>query len=195
MSREVSHPIAPSRSVGPLSDLHRRALIVFVGTVFLATCAHISIPLGFTPVPLSLQPFGVLLLGLLLSPAMAGMTLCAYLAEGAMGLPVFAPGPLGVAHLLGPTAGYLLAYPIAAVLIASLRRRIAKGFGGALVCAAAGDLTILLLGASWLAVATHTSSSSALALAVSPFLPGDAIKAAAAAAIATSWNRRQHRTT
>lgn len=194
MSRELSHSIAQSSSVVTLSDRVRKTGIILGGTVFLAACAHISIPLGFTPVPLSLQPFGVLLLGLLLSPAMAGMTLCVYLAEGAIGLPVFAPGPVGVAHLLGPTAGYLLAYPMAAVLIAWLRRRLSRGLAGAVVSAAAGDLAILLLGALWLSAATHASISSALALAVAPFLPGDVLKIAAAAAIAASWQRRQRRT-
>ena len=194
MSRELSHPLAPSSSVATSADRLRKAGMVLAGTVFLALCAHLSIPMGFTPVPLSLQPFGVLLLGLLLSPAMAAMTLGAYLAEGAIGLPVFAPGPVGIAHLLGPTAGYLLAYPMAAVLIAWLRRRIGRGLAGALVSAAAGDLVILLLGGLWLSLASHASFSSALVLAVAPFLPGDALKSAAAAVIATSWQRRQRRT-
>src|ERR1700727_1782712 len=93
--------------------------IVLAGTLFVAACAHVSIPLFFTPVPLTLQPFAVLVLGLLLGPRMAFATLAAYLAEGAMGLPVFAPGPTGLsglAHLFGPTGGYLMAYPVAAAL-------------------------------------------------------------------------------
>src|SRR5271169_5626324 len=97
---------------------------IVAGSALAAVCAHVSVPLFFTPVPLSLQPFAVLLLGLLLSPRLAAGTLGAYLIEGAVGLPVFAPSPLasgplmtgGLAHLLGPTGGYLLAYPLAAVL-------------------------------------------------------------------------------
>src|SRR5215831_3180817 len=93
----------------------RSAGIVLVGSAFIAACAHIALPLYFTPVPLTLQPFAVLVLGLLLSPRLAAATLIAYLGEGALGLPVFSPGiagSLGFAHLLGPTGGYLLSYPL-----------------------------------------------------------------------------------
>src|SRR5215472_18332131 len=79
----------------------RSAGIVLVGSLFVAACAHASLPLYFTPVPLTLQPFAVLLLGLLLSPRLAAATLLAYLGEGAIGLPVFSPGPAsmpGLAH-------------------------------------------------------------------------------------------------
>src|SRR5579871_2940502 len=87
----------------------RNAGIVILGSVFIAVCAHIALPLNFTPVPLTLQPFAVLLLGLLLPPGLAVATLCAYLLEGIAGMPVFAVGGVydsGLAHLLGPTGGY-----------------------------------------------------------------------------------------
>jgi biotin transport system substrate-specific component len=161
--------------------------IVVAGSVFLAVCAHVSIPLWFTPIPLSLQPFGVLLLGLLLRPRLATATLCAYLAEGALGLPVFAPGPLGIAHLLGPTGGYLLAYPAAALLISFLFRRTGRGFASGLACAAVGDFLILVCGALWLAAGMHLQVSAALSIGALPFLPGDALKIAAAAGIATGY--------
>ena len=96
-----------------------RVEIVLAGSAFVAVCAHVVLPLNFTPVPLTLQTFAVVLLGLLLSPRLAAGTLAAYLAEGALGLPVFSPVPVivgGMAHLLGPTGGYLLAYPAAAVV-------------------------------------------------------------------------------
>ena len=165
----------------------RPAGIVLGGSVFAALCAQVSIPLFFTPVPLSLQPFAVLLLGLLLTPQLAAETLVAYLAEGALGLPVFAPSagaPGGLAHLLGPTGGYLLAYPLAAALISWLYRRSRRGFTAALLSAAAGDAVILGCGALWLAALPHFAARPALALAVLPFLPGDALKTAAAAALA-----------
>ena len=114
--------------------------IVLAASALVAVCAHIAIPFYFTPVPLSLATFAVLLLGLLLSPRMAAATLVAYLIEGALGLPVFAPGPLsGPAHLLGPTGGYLFAYPVAAALISYLWRRTGRSFTGALASAAAGS--------------------------------------------------------
>src|SRR5258708_27668357 len=94
----------------------RNLLIVLAGSAFVAVSAHISLPLSFTPVPLTLQPFAVLLLGLVLAPRLGLATLVAYLLEGAAGLPVFTPSNItftGLAHLFGPTGGYLLAYPFA----------------------------------------------------------------------------------
>src|ERR1019366_10545867 len=79
--------------------------IVLGGSVLMAVCAHLALPLYFTPVPLTLAPFAVLLLGLVLRPGLAAASLGAYLVEGALGLPVFAPTPLasgGLTHLLGP---------------------------------------------------------------------------------------------
>ena len=163
----------------------RSAGIVLAGSALVALCARVSLPLYFTPVPLSLQPFAVLLLGLLLSPRMAAATLGAYLLEGAIGLPVFAPSPLsGLAHLLGPTGGYLLSYPIAAPLISFLYRRSRRGFAMAAVAAGIGSLVTLACGALWFTVLTHGSLSIVLAQTVVPFLPGDALKVAAAAGIA-----------
>ena len=179
----------------------RNAGIVLAGSYLAALCAHISVPLWFTPVPLSLQPFAVLLLGLLLSPRQAAATLGAYLAEGALGLPVFAPGTEGLAHLFGPTGGYLMAYPAAAALISWLYRQTGRGFWSGLLAGAAGDLLILGSGALWLAVWTHGaahglghgSAQASLEMAVFPFLPGDALKAAAAAGAAAGWTRIRRR--
>lgn len=191
MNKETTTRAADFAGVS-VSPWLRNAGIVLGASALLALCAHISLPLWFTPVPLSLQPFGVLLLGLLLTPRMAGASVAAYLAEGALGLPVFAPAagtPGGLIHLLGPTGGYLMAYPAAALLIAFLRSRLPGRFAASLAAAAAGDLVILFSGALWLTVATHGSLSAALPLAVAPFLPGDALKVAAAAGAATGLRR------
>jgi biotin transport system substrate-specific component len=190
MQREISSPIVPSATGTVAPSWLRSAVLVFAGSLVLATCASVSVPLWFTPVPLSLQPFGVLLLGLLLSPRMAVATLIAYLAEGAAGLPVFAPSPLsGVAHLLGPTGGYLMAYPAAGALTSILWRRTGRGFSTALLSAGLGDLLILVSGAAWLAALDHAVSGSARFVGVVAFLPGDALKVVAAAGIATGWQR------
>ena len=189
LSTQLAGPAAQTSGLTGALPWLRPAGIVLAGSLFLAVCAHLSVPLWFTPVPLSLQPFGVLLLGLLLSPPLAVATVGAYLAEGAAGLPVFAPGPAGLAHLLGPTGGYLLAYPLAAFLISRLWRRTNRSFSAALVSASLGDLAILLCGATWLAVIGHGSFWAALSLTVVPFLPGDALKVATAAGVAISWQR------
>jgi biotin transport system substrate-specific component len=193
VSKELSFPLAPAAA--PAVWL-RTAAVVLLGSAFAAVCARVSVPLFFTPVPLSLAPFAVLLLGLLLTPRLAAATFAAYVAEGAMGLPVFAPTPLvpGLAHLFGPTGGYLLAYPLAALLIAFLYRRTRRGFTAATLSAAAGSLVILACGALWLAVLTHASAQSVFTLAVLPFLPGDVLKIVAAAALATGFRRLRRRT-
>jgi biotin transport system substrate-specific component len=193
VSKELSFPLASTTA--PAVWL-RTAGIVLLGSAFAAVCARVSVPLFFTPVPLSMAPFAVLLLGLVLSPRLAAATFTAYLAEGAMGLPVFAPTPLvpGLAHLFGPTGGYLLAYPLAALLIAILYRRTRRGFTAATLSAAAGSLAILVCGALWLAVLTHASAQSVFTLAVLPFLPGDVLKIAAAAALTTGFRRLRRRT-
>ncbi len=193
MNKEISVPIAASAGWTSASPWLRSVGVVLLGSALLAVCAHVSAPLWFTPVPLSLQPFGVLLLGLLLSPRLAVATVGAYILEGAAGLPVFAPGPTGVAHLLGPTGGYLLAYPIAAFMISALWRRSGRGFAAGLASAALGDLAILFCGALWLSIISKGSFWAALSLAAVPFLPGDALKIAAAAGTATGLRRlRRH---
>lgn len=188
----ISKPLASEITSSAVSSGLRAAGVVLAGSVLVAVCSHVALPLWFTPVPLTLQPFAVLLVGLLLSPRLAAATLITYLLEGAAGLPVFAPGFAlggGVAHLLGPTGGYLLSYPIAAALVAWSVRRTSRGFSAALLSAAAGNAVILLCGFTWLAAWTHSSPRTAFALAVLPFLPGDALKVASAAAITHGLRR------
>lgn len=191
MSKTLSaHLDATSSPATVTSAWLRSTGIVLAASALVAVCAHIAIPFYFTPVPLSMATFAVLLLGLMLSPRMAAATLVAYLAEGALGLPVFAPGPIsGPAHLLGPTGGYLIAYPAAAALVSYLWRRTGRSFTAALVSATAGSMIILLCGALWLAALTHTSAQGIFTLAVLPFLAGDALKIAAAAGVATGFER------
>ncbi|MDE3188871.1 MAG: biotin transporter BioY [Acidobacteriota bacterium] len=197
MQKEISTPITSWAAATSASAWLRSAGIVVAGSALVAVCARLALPLWFTPVPLTLQPMAVLLLGLLLPPRLAAATLGTYLAEGALGLPVFAPGPAlsgGLAHLLGPTGGYLVAYPAAAMLISILWRRGGRGFSMALISAAAGNLLILMSGALWLAALSHTPARTVLTLAVLPFLPGDALKVAAAAALASGFRRLRHGT-
>jgi biotin transport system substrate-specific component len=179
----------------------RNVGIAVAASAFVAVCSHLSMPLYGTPVPLTLQPFAVLLIGLILAPRMAAASLLVYLGEGAMGLPVFSPGAVtapGLAHLFGPTGGYLLSYPIAAMLISFLWRSGRRSFGSALVSAAVGNVMILSTGALWLAELyrpiAHVSAQSVLTQAIVPFLPGDALKVVAAATLAAGWQRMRRPT-
>ena len=175
---------------GLVWNLARGAGIALAGSALVAICAHAAIPLWFTPVPVTLQPFAVLLLGLLLGPRLAAGTMVAYLAEGAAGLPVFTPHGLGgVAQLLGPTGGYLLSYPLVAPMVSWLWRRGARSFSRGLMVAGAGSLVTLMLGAVWLGVLTHAAPMTVLNHAVLPFLPGDVLKVCAAAGIAAGASR------
>lgn len=169
----------------------RWGVSVLAASAIVALCAHISVPLFFTPVPMTLQPFAVLLLGLFMEPSAAFAALALYLLEGVSGLPVFTPqGPGGIAQLLGPTGGYLLSYPVVAALVSTLYRRLsARSFWTALIASFSGNALILAAGTTWLAVLTHQSLAHTAALAVVPFLAGDALKVCLAAGIATGWFR------
>jgi len=189
--------IAASPSALELRDLPRsltgRVLIAVSATAFIAACAHVSVPLYFTPVPITLQTFAVVVVGLLFGPSLAASTLLLYLAEGATGLPVFSPaGPGGIAQLLGPTGGFLLSYPLAAALagwiVRAARTRISN-FSAAAVASAAATVLIFAIGASWTAQWLHLSAASAWSAAVLPFLPGEGLKIAAASAIFTAYSR------
>lgn len=172
---------------------------IVLGTVLVGICAHIAVPLGFTPIPITMQTFAVLLLGLLLGPGAAFFCLALYLAEGLAGMPVFSPhGPGGIAQLLGPTGGYLLSYPFAAAFAGALYRLGHRRFWAALAGAGLGSLVILTAGATWLTVVSHANVSAVFGQSVAPFLAGDAIKVLAAAVCATilgSFSRTESRQT
>ena len=195
MNKALSEQFTP---IAADSSHVRNGVIVIAGSALVAVCAHLALPLYFTPVPLTLQTFAVLVLGLVLSPRMAAVTLCAYLLEGAVGLPVFAPSVLGaggLTHLFGPTGGYLLAYPLAAASASFLwRATTQRGFLAAALSAGAGSLAILAIGALWIAIFSHAPVSNILTVAVIPFLPGDALKIVAAAGLACGFARVRRQT-
>ena len=188
VSTGVARPMAISSGVS-------RGAAVLLGSLLVAVCAHVSIPLLFTPVPITLQTFAVLLLGLCMTPATAFAALVLYLVEGAAGLPVFSPhGPGGLLQILGPTGGYLLSYPFAAALTSLIARRIGRAsFTSYAFSAALGSLLILALGASWFAVVTHQSAGTALAMTVWPFLPGDALETLPSGCVALGYIRLRNR--
>jgi biotin transport system substrate-specific component len=161
----------------------KTAIAVVLATALVATCAHIAMPLGFTPIPVTMQTFAVLLLGLLFSPGAAFACLALYLVEGAFGLPVFSPhGPGGLAQLLGPSGGYLLSYPLAAALASLIYHRSRRRFVDAIAAAGLASVLILAAGASWLGLLGHLRFSVIFAQSIAPFLFGDAVKVVAATA-------------
>jgi biotin transport system substrate-specific component len=170
-----------------------KSFLAIAATGLVALCAHVSIPLFFTPVPITLQTFAVILIGLTLGPALGASTMLLYLAEGAAGLPVFSPhGPGGIAQLLGPTAGYLLSYPLAAAAAGSVVRAFRTfrpQFHAAILGGFAASLLIFALGASWLAHLLHLTPAATFSFAITPFLPGEVLKIAAAAGCYSALHR------
>jgi biotin transport system substrate-specific component len=182
------------RSESFQESLAGKTLLVLGATAFVAACAHISLPLPFTPVPLTLQNFAVILVGMTLGPVAGFSAMILYLAEGAFGLPVFTPsgGPGGIAHLFGPNGGFLFSYPLAAATAGWAIRamqRVTTRFRSALVASTVATLPIFLLGAGWLAHFLHLGVSATWTLAVAPFIPGEIVKITAAAGIFSSLQR------
>ncbi|HEX4156069.1 MAG TPA: biotin transporter BioY [Acidobacteriaceae bacterium] len=189
------HPVRTfARSAG--ATLPGRIALGLAATAFIALAAHVAFPLWFTPVPLTLQPLAVLLVGLAFGPIGGFLTLLAYLAEGACGLPVFAPSGLGgLAVLHGFTAGYLLAYPLVAAIAGGLSRALGRRFSlfaAALIACIAATVLLFLAGAGWFMALTHFSLRAVWLETVAPFLPGEAIKILAAAGIYSTLRRSHH---
>lgn len=170
-------------------SLYGRIFLAISATAFVAVCAHVSVPLPYTPVPIVLSDFAVLLVGMVLGPIAGFWAMMLYLAEGAVGMPVFSPHGLGgVLQLVGPTGGYLFSYPVAAAVAGVANILVKKGrtaFTSAVLTGAVGIAIILATGALWL---NHLgfSSASTWNVAVVPFLFGSLAKVVAAAIIFSS---------
>jgi biotin transport system substrate-specific component len=146
-------------------------------SMLIALSAQAAIPLPFTPVPVTLQTFAVILTGCLLGSARGALAALAYVAEGSAGLPFFSGGTAGLSHLFGPTGGYLVGC-VAAAFVAGLL--VEGGFArrgvGLLLALVAADLAVFLPGVIWLAA--FTGADKAVALGFVPFVVGDALKVA-----------------
>jgi biotin transport system substrate-specific component len=167
----------------------RMTVLGVVGfAVALAAASQVAIPVPGTPVPMTLQPLVVALAGLWLGPVAGATSMALYLVAGAAGLPVFAPmGAPGFARLLGPTGGYLWAYPVAA-LVAGLVGRRRRTFAFRALAAAAAIAVIHVGGFVQLLLLTG-SAGRAIALGAAPFLPLDVLKVLAAAALSQKTPR------
>jgi biotin transport system substrate-specific component len=164
-----------------------RVVAVVIGAAVVALAAQVAVPLPFTMVPLTLQPLAVLVVGGLLGAGGGAAALALYLAAGASGLPVFAGGAAGAIHLIGPTGGYLLAYPVAAAVTGRLSRNADGRTGGAAVARAllasvAGMAVIHVGGVSQLALLSG-SPEAAVRLGFVPFLANDLVKVGLAALV------------
>jgi biotin transport system substrate-specific component len=167
----------------------KQAAIVVSASLFVALCARVTVPLPFTPVPLTLSNFGVLLVGLLLGSRRGFAALALYLLEGASGLPVFNPaGPGGIAQLLGPTGGYLMAYPFVAALAGFLFERGRSSFARAAAAGLAAEALLFAIGLTWLSIWTH-SVVQAFRFGLYWFLSAEVIKILFAAALAARFRR------
>ena len=168
----------------------RRAITVGLGAIVVALAAQVVVPVPFSPVPMTLQPLAVLAVGGLLGAAGGLSALVLYLLLGILGLPVFAGGGSGVWHLLGPTGGYLLAFPVAAAVTGALVRPATASPGSVngwavlrvLLSCALGMAIIHIGGVAQLAM---LGGDPALAFRVGfiPFLTGDLLKVGLAAAV------------
>ena len=167
------------------------ALIVGASLV-VALCARITIPLmPLTPVPLTVQNLGVLLVGLMLGSRRGFAAMALYLVEGAVGLPVFSPSALGltgIAQLLGPTGGFLLAYPFVAFLAGYIFERGTKSFMRAAIAGLVAEVLLFAGGLTGLYLYTHSLARAAY-MGLYWFVTAEVIKVMFAAAIANRWRR------
>ncbi|HET9477820.1 MAG TPA: biotin transporter BioY [Pyrinomonadaceae bacterium] len=171
-------PIDWTRSVG----------LVVVFSLFIAAAAQFAIHIG--PIPITGQSFAVLLTGALLGSRLGAAAVIAYLIEGAVGLPFFAPGGApGILRFFGATGGYLVAFPAAAFVTGAFAEHgWDKNYPQAVAAMAIGSVIILLGGWAWYSVLTNTPPIAAFQIAVWPYLAGDLIKICLAAAVLpTGW--------
>ena len=185
MSKAATQTLSrPTRSL----EWARQAGIVVGASLLVALCAHVTLPLP-TPVPLTLANFGVLAVALLLGSRRGFAVLALYLAEGAAGLPVFTPGLGGIAQLIGPTGGFLLAYPFVAFVAGWIYERSDRSFSWAAFSGLVGEIVLFAGGLGWLYMLTH-SLAQTVRWGLEWFLFAELIKIMLAAAVATQWTRR-----
>jgi len=182
----------------PLSEkrenaLVRDAVLVTLGVLLTAVSAQVEIPLGFTPVPLTLQTFSVLLVGAVLGANRGALSMGAYWLCGIVGLPFYSGGGSGWETATGATMGYLLGFIVAAWAVGRLaERKQDRNFATSLPAMLLGSAIIYTFGAAWLSihlgVPVATGDKNAISLGVAPFLVGDALKTVVAAACtSTVW--------
>lgn len=181
---------------GPGSPFRTPApALLLLGVFAVALAARVDVALPGTPVPQSLQTLAVVLVGAYLGARGGGGALLLYLAAGAAGLPVFAGGSAGAAHLIGPTGGYLVGFALAAAFVGWLSDRdrlVGRGFLGRTPRAFAlmALAHAVMLGLGWARLSLELGASGAYGAGVAPFLGGGLIKSGIAAGIVVWFPRR-----
>lgn len=158
----------------------RRVAGIAAFVVFTTVAAQLAVRLPYTPVPVTMQTLFVLLAGIVLGPRDGFYAMIAYIGIGLAGAPVFAGMTFGPAVLFGPTGGYLLAFPAAAMLTGAFAKSLDGGKPAVLLASLAGSATILITGTAYLWLLSGQSMSSVLAMAVVPFVLADLVKVVAA---------------
>ena len=184
-------PPAPSTLIDLIDRSRVRDAVAVVGFALLtAVAAQISIPLGFTPVPLTGQTFAVLLAGGVLGSRRGGLSMLLYVALGAIGLPFYADGAGGWTAATGATAGYLVGFIVAAIVVGLMAEHGQdRKLSTSIPAFIAGTMIIYTIGAGWLAydlglpLTAAAGEPSAISLGVAPFLVGDVFKALLAGAL------------
>ncbi len=181
-SQTLAQRIVPRQGILENAWVYNLMLTV-LGSWFVALLAQISIPLGFTPVPITGQTLGVLLVGSLLGTRLGTLALLLYVAQGAIGLPFFADGNSGVQVLYGSTAGYIFGFVLAAALTGWLAERgWDRKVSTTVLSMVLGTVLIYVPGVLWLAGFVG-GLGEAMVLGVLPFLLGAVIKIAVAAGV------------
>lgn len=160
----------------------KSTLLVFGASILVTLAARVEVPM--IPVPMSLQTLAISVIGLALGARLAGLALVAYLAQGAMGLPVFTGGGAGLAYMAGPTGGFLIGFAAMAWLTGYLAEQgLARGFLRTFVAAFVPATLLFAPGVAWLWAVTPLDFQGALMAGMVPFLVGDVVKSALAALI------------
>ncbi len=167
------------------TSLLRGAILVLVGSALIAVSARVQVPMW--PVPMTMQTFAVLVVGMAYGWRLGGLTLLAYLGEGAIGLPVFASGG-GIAYFAGPTTGYLLGFLLSATFVGwAAERGWDRTMAHTAAAMAVGTAIIFVCGVAWLAVFLG-DVEKALVGGLNPFILGAAVKIALATVLLpTIW--------
>ncbi len=173
-------PVASQAATLPVRVL-KRSLAIGIAVLLVAASAQVTVPIPLNPVPITLQPLAVLVVGGLLGAGSGATALVLYLALGMLGLPVFAGGSAGFVHVLGPTGGYLMAFPAAAA-VAGLGSRGGAGAHRILLFCVLGMAVIHLGGTAHLALLSG-DPTAAFRVGFKPFFTGDLLKVGLAAAV------------